>query len=129
MRGGNGIKYDMFIDYDWGGKGTLNGTMLDLIVNDTPDLFFNETDGSSFPNGDMRQTHRAAAFMNWDRVSPPFVRNGCLYLPASFVTHNGDALDEKTPLLRSQEAINTNGLRCKNSNIFISTLIYIIWEL
>ena len=59
-----------------------HGIIQDLIVNDTPDLFFNETDGSSFPNGDMRQTHRAAAFMNWDRVSPPFVRNGCLYLPA-----------------------------------------------
>jgi glutamine synthetase len=59
----------------------------------------------------MRQTHRAAAFMNWDRVSPPFVRDGCLYLPASFVTHNGDALDEKTPLLRSEKAINKSGLR------------------
>jgi glutamine synthetase len=110
MRGGNGVKYDMFIDYDWGGEGTLNGTMKDMTIAE-PDLFFNETDGSSFPNGDMRQTHRAAAFMNWDRISPPFVRNGCLYLPASFVTHNGDALDEKTPLLRSQEAINQSGLR------------------
>lgn len=74
-------------------------------------LFFNETDGSSFPNGDMRQTHRAAAFMNWDRVSPPFVRNGVLYIPAAFVTHNGDALDEKTPLLRAQSSINKQGLR------------------
>ena len=110
MRGGNGVKYDMFVDMDWGGDGTLNGTMKDMHVTH-PDLFFNETDGSSFPNGDMRQTHRAAAFMNWDRVSPPFVRDGCLYLPASFVTHNGDALDEKTPLLRSQDAINTSGLR------------------
>jgi glutamine synthetase len=110
MRGGNGVKYDMFVDYDWGGKGTLNGTMKDMKIT-TPDLFFNETDGSSFPNGDMRQTHRAAAFMNWDRVSPPFVRDGCLYLPASFVTHNGDALDEKTPLLRSEKAINKSGLR------------------
>ena len=110
MRGGNGVKYDMFVDYDWGGEGTLNGTMKDMKIT-TPDLFFNETDGSSFPNGDMRQTHRAAAFMNWDRVSPPFVRDGCLYLPASFVTHNGDALDEKTPLLRSEKAINKSGLR------------------
>ena len=110
MRGGNGVKYDMFVDYDWGGEGTLNGTMKDMKITN-PDLFFNETDGSSFPNGDMRQTHRAAAFMNWDRVSPPFVRDGCLYLPASFVTHNGDALDEKTPLLRSEKAINKSGLR------------------
>ena len=59
----------------------------------------------------MRQTHRAAAFMNWDRVSPPFVRNGTLYIPAAFVTHNGEALDEKTPLLRSQRSINREGLR------------------
>ena len=110
MRGGNGVKYDMFVDYDWGGEGTLDGTLKDMKVTE-PDLFFNETDGSSFPNGDMRQTHRAAAFMNWDRISPPFVRNGCLYLPAGFVTHNGDALDEKTPLLRSNDAIGKNGLR------------------
>jgi glutamine synthetase len=110
VRGGNGVKYDMFVDYDWGGEGTLNGTLKDVQITN-PDLFFNETDGSSFPNGDMRQTHRAAAFMNWDRVSPPFVRDGCLYLPAAFVTHNGYALDEKTPLLRSEAAINKNGLR------------------
>jgi glutamine synthetase len=111
-RGGNGLKYDTFVDYDWGGPGQLGGIMKDITTEFTAArLFFNETDGSSFPNGSTRQTHRAAAFMNWDRVSPPFVRNGTLYIPAAFVTHNGDALDEKTPLLRSQRSINKEGMR------------------
>jgi glutamine synthetase len=115
IRGGNGLKYDMFLDYDWGGPGQNNGTVKDLkVAFEGSRLFFNETDGSSFPNGGLRVTHRAAAFMNWDRLSPPFVRNGVLYIPSSFVTHNGDAIDEKTPLLRSQESINREGVRLQH---------------
>jgi glutamine synthetase len=68
-----------------------------------------ETDGSSFPNGGLRQTHRAAAYMSWDRSSPPFVRGDTVYIPSSFVTWNGDALDERTPLLRSQRAVKQAG--------------------
>merc|ERR1712178_576023 len=74
-------------------------------------LFLNETDGSSFPNGGLRATHTAAAFNSWDRISPPFVRGDTLYIPAAFVAWTGAALDHKTPLLRSQEAINKEGLR------------------
>jgi len=112
VRGGNGLKTDMFMDYDWGGPGQNNGTVKDMrVAFDGARLFFNETDGSSFPNGGLRVTHRAAAFMNWDRLSPPFVRNGVLYIPAAFVAHTGEAIDEKTPLLRSQEAINREGVR------------------
>jgi glutamine synthetase len=104
--GGNGLKNDAFVDYDFGGAGQFGGTIKDTIVTFSgAQLFFNETDGSSFPNGGLRQTHRAAAFMNWDRTSPIFVRNGTMFIPSAFVTHNGDALDEKTPLLRSQATL------------------------
>merc|ERR1719397_2014226 len=74
-------------------------------------LFFNETDGSSFPNGGLRATHTAAAYLSWDKTSSPFVRGDTLYIPSAFITWNGDALDEKTPLLRSQEALNNAALR------------------
>merc|ERR1719397_1216445 len=74
-------------------------------------LFFNETDGSSFPNGGLRATHTAAAYLSWDKTSSPFVRGDTLYIPSAFITWNGDALDEKTPLLRSQEAVNKAALR------------------
>ena len=74
-------------------------------------LFVGETDGSSFPNGGMRATHTAAAFTSWDLTSPPFIRDGTLYIPAVFVSHHGKALDQKTPLLRSMAAVNKQGVR------------------
>jgi glutamine synthetase len=77
----------------------------------TNTLFQSETDGSSFPNGGLRVTHRAAAFLSWDKHSPPYIVDDTMFLPAAFVTHNGQALDHKTPLLRSEEAICKQGLR------------------
>ena len=74
-------------------------------------LFQSETDGSSFPNGGLRATHTAAAYMSWDRLSPPFVRGDTVYIPSSFITWTGAAEDEKTPLLRSMEAISSEGTR------------------
>eukprot|EP00437_Effrenium_voratum_P011109 CAMPEP_0181421460 /NCGR_PEP_ID=MMETSP1110-20121109/13109_1 /TAXON_ID=174948 /ORGANISM="Symbiodinium sp., Strain CCMP421" /LENGTH=683 /DNA_ID=CAMNT_0023544525 /DNA_START=65 /DNA_END=2117 /DNA_ORIENTATION=- len=74
-------------------------------------LFQGETDGSSFPNGGLRVTHSAAAFTTWDRASPPFVMDRCLYIPCAFVTHFGKCIDEKTPLLRSMDAVSSSGLR------------------
>ena len=74
-------------------------------------LFQGETDGSSFPNGGLRVTHSAAAFTTWDRSSPPFALNKTLYIPCAFVTHFGKCIDEKTPLLRSMDAVTTQGLR------------------
>lgn len=74
-------------------------------------LFMSETDGSSFPNGGLRITHAAAAFMSWDKTSPPYILGDTLFIPSAFATFNGEALDHKTPLLRSQEAINKEGLR------------------
>jgi glutamine synthetase len=104
----NGIKHDSFIDLDFGSSEIIKPIVEDFSGGK---LFFNETDGSSFPNGGLRDTHTAAAYMSWDRTSPPFVKGDTLYIPASFIAWTGAALDEKTPLLRSQNAINNEGLR------------------
>merc|ERR1712048_1144533 len=77
----------------------------------TERLFQGETDGSSFPNGGLRATHTAAAFTVWDRSSPPFMVGTTLRIPSSFVTHLGHCIDDKTPLLRSQDAVSAQGLR------------------
>jgi len=100
----NLLKHDAFIDYDY-------DTMVPQCKFSGSRLFMNETDGSSFPNGGLRDTHRAAAYLSWDKLSPPFVRGDTLYLPSAFISWYGDALDEKTPLLRSQEAVNKAALR------------------
>lgn len=83
-----------------------------LIINlSGSELFQTETDGSSFPNGGLRETHRAAAYIGWDTGSPPFVYRETLYIPSAFVTWNGEALDEKTPLLRANMAVNEQSVR------------------
>jgi len=83
-----------------------------LVVNLTGlELFQSETDGSSFPSGGLRLTHEAAAYMGWDTGSPPFIYGQTLYIPSAFVSWTGDALDEKTPLLRSNAAVNKQALR------------------
>ena len=75
------------------------------------ELFQTETDGSSFPNGGLRETHEAAAYIGWDTGSPPFVYRQTLYIPSAFVSWNGEALDQKTPLLRADLAVNEQSLR------------------
>ena len=83
-----------------------------LIINLTgSELFQMETDGSSFPNGGLRETHQAAAYIGWDTGSPPFVYRQTLYIPSAFVSWTGEALDLKTPLLRANLAVNERGLR------------------
>ena len=83
-----------------------------LVVNLTgSELFQFETDGSSFPNGGLRLTHEAAAYMGWDTGSPPFIYGETLFIPSAFVSWTGDALDQKTPLLRSNAAVDKQALR------------------
>ena len=83
-----------------------------LIVNLTgSELFQTETDGSSFPNGGLRETHQAAAYIGWDTGSPPFVYRQTLYIPSAFVSWSGEALDQKTPLLRANLAVNEQSVR------------------
>ena len=74
-------------------------------------LFQTETDGSSFPNGGLRETHEAAAYIGWDTGSPPFVYRQTLYIPSAFVSWTGEALDQKTPLLRASLAVNEQSMR------------------
>lgn len=116
MRGGSGavggmlggLKCDAFIDLDWSSSASIKPYKAMF-----PDgrLYTGETDGSSFPNGGLRATHTAAAFTSWDRSSPCFVYDKVLRIPCAFVTHDGKCIDEKTPLLRSQDAVAREGLK------------------
>jgi len=74
-------------------------------------LLQGETDGSSYPNGGLRATHSAGAYLRIDPSSPIFLRGDTLFIPACFVAYTGEALDEKTPLLRSTEAMSKEGTR------------------
>ena len=79
------------------------------------ELIKGEPDASSFPSGGLRATFEARGYTAWDPTSPAFVKkdeNGCiLYVPTAFCSYTGEALDQKTPLLRSMEAINKQALR------------------
>mmetsp|Transcript_39446 Transcript_39446/g.88281 ORF Transcript_39446/g.88281 Transcript_39446/m.88281 type:complete len:692 (+) Transcript_39446:88-2163(+) len=116
MRGGGGapggavgaFKMDTLIDLEWS---SAEATKPFKAILPHERLFFGETDGSSFPNGGLRATHTAAAFTTWDRSSPCFVMDAVLRIPCSFVTHLGACIDDKTPLLRSNDAVNREGLR------------------
>ncbi|MBQ4100717.1 MAG: glutamine synthetase III, partial [Oscillospiraceae bacterium] len=70
-----------------------------------------EPDASSFPNGGLRATFEARGYTAWDPTSPAFVRNGTLFIPTAFCSYTGEALDKKTPLLRSMQAISKEALR------------------
>jgi len=70
-----------------------------------------ETDGSSFPNGGLRGTHCAGGYLAVDTSSPILCRGDTIFIPSAFVSYYGSALDEKTPLLRSNSALDKNGSR------------------
>lgn len=70
-----------------------------------------ETDGSSFPNGGLRGTHCAGGYLAVDTSSPILCRGDTIFIPSAFVSYYGAALDEKTPLLRSNSALDKNGSR------------------
>jgi len=116
IRGGSGaiggmlgaLKMDTLVDLDFKAK-SANKPMHAVLPYER--LFQGETDGSSFPNGGLRATATAAAFTVWDRSCPPFMVGTTLRIPCSFVTHLGRCIDVKTPLLRSMDAVNTQGLR------------------
>lgn len=96
MRGaGAGTKLDSFISLDFGSDDALKQIVSPSFSGGM--LFNSETDGSSFPNGGLRATHTAAAYMAWDRSSPPYVKGDTLYFPCAFMTWNGDALDVRKP--------------------------------
>ena len=81
------------------------------------ELIKGESDASSFPSGGLRATFEARGYTAWDCTSPAFVKKdptgtgAILYIPTAFCSYTGEALDQKTPLLRSMEAINKQALR------------------
>ena len=89
----------------------------DGFISPTPDggvimefsgkeLVKGEPDASSFPSGGLRATFEARGYTAWDPSSPAFVKDGSLYIPTAFCSYGGEALDKKTPLLRSMEALS-----------------------
>ena len=101
-------KHDSFISApDKNGKVLMSFSGKELIKG--------EPDASSFPSGGLRATFEARGYTAWDCTSPAFVRQDAagatLCIPTAFCSYTGEALDQKTPLLRSMEAINAEALR------------------
>lgn len=96
-------KHDSFISPTDDGKVIMEFSGKELIKG--------EPDASSFPSGGLRATFEARGYTAWDSTSPAFVKDGSLCIPTAFCSYNGEALDKKTPLLRSMEAINTQAMR------------------
>ena len=100
----------------------LTAEKLDSFISPTEDghvimefsgkeLVKGEPDASSFPSGGMRATFEARGYTAWDPTSYAFIKEKALCIPTAFCSYNGEALDKKTPLLRSMEAINKSALR------------------
>ncbi len=96
-------KHDAFLQSDERGGVILKFSGKALIRG--------ETDSSSFPSGGLRSTFEARGYTAWDPTSPAFVRDGTLYIPTAFCAYIGEAMDGKTPLLRSMEALSREGVR------------------
>lgn len=100
-------KHDSFISAPKNGKVIMEFSAKELTKG--------ESDASSFPSGGLRATFEARGYTAWDCTSPAFLKKDSLgvtlYIPTAFCSYRGEALDKKTPLLRSMQAINTQALR------------------
>ena len=96
-------KHDSFISPKAGGKVILEFSGKELVRG--------EPDASSFPSGGLRSTFEARGYTAWDPTSYAFIKDGVLCIPTAFCSYSGHALDQKTPLLRSMEALNKQALR------------------
>ena len=103
MTGITAEKHDSFISPVAGGKVIMEFSGKELIQG--------EPDASSFPSGGLRATFEARGYTAWDPTSYAFIKDGVLCIPTAFCSYGGEALDKKTPLLRSMEAINKQGMR------------------
>lgn len=103
MTGITAEKHDSFIEPDGNGNIILEFSGKNLIKG--------EPDASSFPSGGLRATFEARGYTAWDPSSYAFIKDKTLCIPTAFCSYNGEALDKKTPLLRSMEAINREALR------------------
>ena len=82
-----------------------------LMTFSGKELIKGEPDASSFPSGGLRATFEARGYTAWDCTSPAFVKDGTLYIPTLFCSYTGEALDKKTPLLRSCDALSKAACR------------------
>ncbi len=78
------------------------------------ELVKGEPDASSFPSGGLRATFEARGYTAWDPSSPAFIKDGSLYIPTAFCSYGGEALDKKTPLLRSMEVLSKEAVKILN---------------
>lgn len=103
MTGVTAGKHDSFLTPTGDGRAIMEFSSKELIKG--------EPDASSFPSGGLRMTFEARGYTAWDCTSPAFVRDRTLYIPTAFCSYTGEALDLKTPLLRSMQAISKAALR------------------
>ena len=103
MTGITAEKHDSFITPTGDGRVIMEFSGKELVRG--------EPDASSFPSGGLRATFEARGYTAWDPTSKAFVKDGSLYIPTCFFSYNGEALDKKTPLLRSLEEISREAMR------------------
>lgn len=103
MTGFTAEKHDSFISPVDGGRVIMEFSGKELIHG--------EPDASSLPSGGLRATFEARGYTAWDPTSYAFIKDNVLCIPTAFCSYGGEALDKKTPLLRSMEAINRQGMR------------------
>ena len=103
MTGFTAEKHDSFITPV--GKGEI------MMEFSGKELIKGEPDASSFPSGGLRATCEARGYTAWDPTSPAFIKDGTLCIPTAFCSYSGEALDKKTPLLRSMEALNKQAVK------------------
>ena len=103
LSGATAEKHESFVSTAGGGKITLEFSPLNLVKG--------EADASSFPSGGLRDTFEARGYTAWDPTSYAFIKDNILCIPTIFYSYSGEALDHKTPLLRSMEALNTQAMR------------------
>ena len=103
MTGLTAEKHDSFISPTSGG-----GVIMELSGKE---LIKGEPDASSFPSGGLRATFEARGYTAWDPTSYAFIKDGSLCIPTAFCSYTGEALDKKTPLLRSMDAVSKSALK------------------
>ena len=103
MTGITAEKHDSFISPDKNGNIIMEFSGKELIQG--------EPDASSFPSGGLRATFEARGYTAWDPTSYAFIKDGTLCIPTAFCSYSGEALDKKTPVLRSMQALNKQALR------------------
>ena len=96
-------KHDSFISPTGDGQVIMDFSGKELVKG--------ESDASSFPSGGLRATFEARGYTAWDPTSPAFIKDKTLYIPTAFCSYSGEALDKKTPLLRSMDVLNKEAVR------------------